>query len=1014
MAVAMAWSAPAASGPILFEPGDQATFDEHQNITWDGATQTDLTGIHLDGDLEHSHLIFNQGVTISINAFKEDKNSYWAGYGITIYEGWNGPAYLDLHGKSDIEVLGVTNVGAGLMSSTTWNSASTAQQPVYTDTTMTLHDQSSVKITGTNASLAGVVAGSYYSNNSNPGGRVVFADGSHSVKVESDWTEAPSSLVWTVGMLAYENGVIDQKANVSVDVKAKNMPVSTTVNNAALRWFDTVAGLHVDSSGSYNQDQNAALDIRVTDEVDGQQTSDTNMWAQTAGIFAGYRHQNKGQDMSKVSLAGATDITMALSSIPEGDSTASAGVFAIDGANVTVKDTGALNIRFEAPDGALRDGKAPWTVYGLLAGTIPPGEKIRTDSPYRAAVITVNGSLTIAPPENYNPALTGFKAIFDSERHREGDVGGVHVDNTTSGKPVSIVGLVETEDGGWVDLNLKGAESSWTGAAVSFKKGAGAEPQVKEQDGTINIGLADGASWTVLDRVNEDLENSTLNAGDSQINSLVLTNGGTLNMQSPVGLKNYTRRTEYQTVRIWDRLKGDGGRMAFDMDLEKETLDNVATDQLIVTNEAAGKHSVDLNLMVNGDISDKFHSENWIISQGAGNGMTLSGKDDKNVFRPTGGLTAWRLAFVPEGQTDLLKTEEGRDSLGNTSTGKGDWYLVRLPDAVDPGPAPEVQDNLMIGTSTGQAMAYFADLEDLRKRIGEVRYGAQAGAWVKAFAKEEKVSHSGGTGFEQEGYGINVGLDTLVGTTEHSSWLVGGAFRYGQADQEGIGGRTLEGELEEYSVKGYATWMHESGSYADFVLQAGRYTQKLDGFDNSVHGASHAKYNTWGFGASVEAGHMFTFGDDQDDRRWFNHWFLEPQLELSYFRAMGDDYTTSTGLKVNQDDADFLTGRAGIVLGKKFNYGTVDDLDPRWFQIAVIGGVKHEFLGGDQTIRYTGTDGVSATLKADDFSGTRFYYGLNADWQVSDNVRLFAQVDREEGDGYTKSWDASLGFKYMF
>ena len=116
----------------------------------------------------------------------------------------------------------------------------------------------------------------------------------------------------------------------------------------------------------------------------------------------------------------------------------------------------------------------------------------------------------------------------------------------------------------------------------------------------------------------------------------------------------------------------------------------------------------------------------------------------------------------------------------------------------------------------------------------------------------------------------------------------------------------------------------------------------MNGLDNTGTGASHADYGTWGFGASIEIGHTFSLADDVDDRRWFNHFFIEPQLELSYFHARGADYSTSTGLKVSQDNADFLTGRAGLVLGKKFNYGTEDELDRRYFQLAVIGGVKHE------------------------------------------------------------------------
>lgn len=331
------------------------------------------------------------------------------------------------------------------------------------------------------------------------------------------------------------------------------------------------------------------------------------------------------------------------------------------------------------------------------------------------------------------------------------------------------------------------------------------------------------------------------------------------------------------------------------------------------------------------------------------------------------------------------------------------------PVVPTPPPVPEVTDNLMIGTSTGQAMAYFADLDDLRKRLGEVRYGAQAGSWVKAFAKEEKVTHASGIGFKQEGSGINVGLDALINTTEQSTWLVGGAFRYGKANQEGLGSRDFEGKLQEYSIKGYATWMIDSGSYADLVMQAGNYHQDLKGLDNTGMSKSTAHYHTWGFGASVEMGHRFSLGDDLCK----NKWFVEPQLELSYFRAKGKDYKTSTGLSVSQSDADFLTSRAGFVVGKKFDYLS-NELDSRWFQIAVLGGVKHEFLGGDQTLTYTGVDKLRATMKADDFSGTRFYYGLNADWQIATALRLFAQIDHEEGSGYTKSWDASLGFRYSF
>ena len=101
------------------------------------------------------------------------------------------------------------------------------------------------------------------------------------------------------------------------------------------------------------------------------------------------------------------------------------------------------------------------------------------------------------------------------------------------------------------------------------------------------------------------------------------------------------------------------------------------------------------------------------------------------------------------------------------------------------------------------------------------------------------------------------------------------------------------------------------------------------------------------------------------------------------------------------------------MLGKKVNYGGLDDLDKRYFQAALMGGVKYEFLG-DQGIDFTGADGVRRHVDASDMSGARFYYGVMADWQATDNLRFYGQVSREEGDSYTREYAVHFGVKYQF
>ena len=576
---------------------------------------------------------------------------------------------------------------------------------------------------------------------------------------------------------------------------------------------------------------------------------------------------------------------------------------------------------------------------------------------------------------------------------------------------LTMKGELQADNNGIIDITA-GMNSQVIGAA-----------KLGDNTGAINMVFDKASVWKL--------------SADSELSYLKMTNS-TVDFSS---WKPTVVALDSGSGEVYRSLKtaswaGNNNTLKMKIDLEKENIQNVFTDQFIITADATGSHIVDINIIGRELVPEKLHSINWLISQGEGSNMTIINRDGGNTFSGRGMVTVWNLGFVEDGNEALLETEEGRQQISTQTngSGKGKWYLVKSehskpdPDpSPDPSPnpnpptppvtpplPPEVNDNITIGTSSGQAEVYQADMEDLRKRTGEIRYGAQDGGWVSVFGKKDSVKVSGTAGFKQEIYGLNIGVDRLVHADEDSAWLFGGAFRYSDADQKGLGSGYTTGTLQEYSGKLYATWMHDKGSYADFVLQAGRYEQELEGFDNTGMDKSKADYGTWGFGASVEVGHMFSFDGGVDDRRWFNHWFVEPQLQLSYFLAKGADYTTSTGLKVDQGNADFLTGRAGFVLGKKFNYGTIDDLDRRYFQVALLGGVKHEFLGGDQTISYTGVDGAKASVRAGDIDGTRFYYGVNCDWQVTENLRLYAQASREEGDRYTKDYDISIGGKLLF
>lgn len=548
------------------------------------------------------------------------------------------------------------------------------------------------------------------------------------------------------------------------------------------------------------------------------------------------------------------------------------------------------------------------------------------------------------------------------------------------------------------------------GGSIALRAGADSIMQhraVIEGNGTFNMTLLDRAVWHMP-------HNNTLT-------NLAFEDGGSVDFDHDY---NFTQDTPNFKNLTTTTLSGKGGTLGMRIDMAKDADTVLANDQIIVSGAATGEHKVVIDF-VNGLSSipeGKTHSANWLISQGEGSNLTLTNKDGGNTFSGRGMVTVWSLGFVGENEKDKLDTDEGRAEVAENTTGsgQGNWYLIKHdvaspnpdPDPENPNPAPdpepelppEVADNLLLGTSAAQAMSFSKDDKTLRHRMGEVRYGTQDGSWVRVDAQKDRFE----TGFKQKTYGLMVGYDSLTERKKGSVWLLGGAFRYANSDQEALATRQVDGELEQYSVKMYGTWIHDKGSYADIVLQAGRFDQEVNGLDNVGTGTAKADYTTYGFGASVEVGHTFKFSQNAQTN---DHWFVEPQFQLSYFYAKGKDYTTSTGLRVEQGNADFLTGRAGAVFGKKFNLGSITD--PRYFQLAFTGGLNHEFMG-DQNIRYIGVDGASQTLKAHGIDGTRLYYGLTADWQCTDMLRAYAYFEREEGDGYTQDYDINIGLKYLF
>lgn len=712
-------------------------------------------------------------------------------------------------------------------------------------------------------------------------------------------------------------------------------------------------------------------------------------------VFAGIANTDifgsfKKRGDAYVSLNGQTDIILGKDKLSNNSFFPNAGLYVRYNGKINANDVyiTALNANKDED------------VYGIYAGSYSE-DKGETR-------IDVTGNLGISMQQGTEKA--NVYALYSQG-------GAININSARKSVNTQILGDIYTDKSdASINVNFVGPESYLQGKANEYVASYSGK-----SNGLINLNFSDGASWSVT--------------GDSYINTLSLNNA-TLTFDKNSNTKSFPvfYKLQTQTLTLSDSI------IHLNVDLSgEETLADAIHTKLVHGNGIA-----DIKLV--GSVTDhKAMSEGvGFLYQDEGT-LTLQLPDRNNdgtpdqVIYQNGGIMGWKLAYqateqenteAEQTQIDLPEMTDGTV----TGTGKGYWYLTtgdyaELPDEPDPTPdpdpnpeptpdpdplPPEAQQIQNLGSSVAQAVGWLSEKNDLRRRLGEVRYGTQTGAWAKVFNRQDRAQGFRYNGFKQESTGVHIGYDTFVTQTAEASWLVGATLRYAHSKQEGLetayGG---DGKLNEYSAKVYATWLHQSGAYIDVLAQTGYYDQEINGLNNSAEAVFDANYHNWGMGVSAEIGHKLPLGPQGQSNTWTSNWFIEPQLELSYFYVKGDDFTTSTGLEVNQGNADFLTGRLGFVLGKKVNYGPSDAPDKRWYQIGLIGGMNHDFLG-DQTIRFTGVDGAVADVKGHGLGGTSFYYGITADWQVSDKLRIYGELDREEGDHYTKDYGINVGVKYAF
>ena len=350
---------------------------------------------------------------------------------------------------------------------------------------------------------------------------------------------------------------------------------------------------------------------------------------------------------------------------------------------------------------------------------------------------------------------------------------------------------------------------------------------------------------------------------------------------------------------------------------------------------------------------------------------------------------------IAEGLTSssaALKTE----TLSFKRDGQGYFdYTPAKPDKpeIETG---DYETSIMSSTRsalTSSILVWRNDMNDMYKRMGDLRIGAESGLWARAYGG--RISYDANNAYMKDSYwAAQVGMDKRLA----SGWHVGGAFGYtdGSATYR-YGGK---GDPKLYTLAAYATRVSEDGQYVDVIAKAGKLSNKFTAYNkysapvlrNYVEG----KYDTYGYGISAEYGKKIRMGKG----------FITPQAELTWSRLSSDSFDaaapTGESMRVSQSSVNSLVGRLGVVAGVESDKGN--------FYAKV--NLFHEF-DGDGHILFTepGKTGKRSSFSLKD---TWVEIALGGNYYLSPRSMIYADFTKSFGGDYKVDWRINAGIRFSF
>ena len=585
------------------------------------------------------------------------------------------------------------------------------------------------------------------------------------------------------------------------------------------------------------------------------------------------------------------------------------------------------------------------------------------------------------------------------------DNGTIETENTNVVNGASVLngGKLKLKNG-TVSGGIK-TDAASTSDVVMDRAGASLQGDVSGE-GKMDVTLSNGGSW----------KGSSAGSGETKVKveSDGTWTGASMNSSTDVDLRGKWQQTSNSKVRKLVSTKG--------------TLDK--TDSVSGTTDI-GHFGGEMSLIYAHDKTNPtkvLGGGTFIAAADAGSTVNMitdnAGLDtnskkaaDKNKVSEALNALAGKLQYTgyKNGERNLkgkLQIAEGLTSSSaglRTETlsfkGDGQGYLdympAKDPEKPDKPSKPEIETgdyetSIMSSTRsalTSSILVWRNDMNDMYKRMGDLRIGAESGLWARVYGG--RISYDAHNAYMKDSYwAAQVGMDKRLA----SGWHVGGAFGYndGSATYR-YGGK---GDPKLYTLAAYATRVSEDGQYVDIIAKVGKLSNKFTAYNKysapALRNYVEGKYDTYGYGISAEYGKKIRMGKG----------FVTPQAELTWSRLSSDSFAAAApsgeSMRVNQSSVNSLIGRLGVVAGVESDKGN----------FYAKASLFHEF-DGDGHILFSepGKTGKRSSFSLKD---TWAEIALGGNYYLSPRSMIYADFTKSFGGDYKVDWRINAGIRFSF